>query len=179
MPSLEELTQEQRDNLARMANQLLNDPKTSKDVKRLYRDINPKVHFPVLEQEDQLKAELKSRDEQIAELQQKQMQADARSALELKRAACRERGIDPAAVEKLIIERSQQGGMIDFESAMDLLEARAQIAAASPEAEYADARPPGMKDTIAEMMKSDDPSAIARKIAHDTITQLQANRRRI
>ena len=176
MPSLESLTPEQKDNLVRAANDILSNPETNLEFKRLYKKANPKVNFPELQQEESVDKALKSRDEKIAALEAAQLERDVEARLAAKRALAEREGIDPAEVEAIIIERGKQGRVIDWESAMEIVKMQRQLAAATPAA--ATDRFTAPKDTpgIKDMLLSDDPASIARKIAHDTIDQLRGRR---
>lgn len=180
MPKLEELSAEQQQNLARAANQVLSNPETSREFKRLWSKANPQVRFPELEQETRLTSEFKTRDEKIAELEAKLLEEDVKRKREEKRQAAVARGLDPDAVEALIVERGKEGRTIDYESAMELMELQQQSAAATPA--NSTWRPNlGNQDaraTIKEMLASDNPGAIANRIAHETIDELRGRRRR-
>ena len=176
MASFEELTDEQRANLARVGYKLFHNPEVSKEAKRLLMKANPAVRFPEIEAETQVQEALKSRDDKIAELEAKQLEAEAFRRLEEKRASARDRGLDPTEVEALIVERGKAGRLIDWESAMELLELQKQTAPASPSGDdfKAGNEMPGIK----EMLQSSDPAKIARQIAHQTIDELRGRRRR-
>lgn len=171
MPSFEELTDEQRLQLARAGYRLFHNPDVSQDAKRLLMKANPQVRFPDIEQEER-----KSRDEKIAELEHKQLEGEMNRRLEEKRAVARDRGLDPSEVEALVIERGKQGRVIDWESAMELLEYQKQTAAATPAGD--DWKPGNRMPGIKEMLQSSDPAKIAREIAHQTIDELRGRRRR-
>lgn len=179
MPKLEELTPEQQQNLARAANQILGNPETSREFKKLWSKANPQVRFPEIEQEEQVASQFKSRDERIEELTQKLLQQEVERKREEKRQAAVARGLDPDAVENLIVERGKNGRTIDYESAMELMELQTQAAAATPAAQqdWRQSMPQTTRDTIKEMLASDNPGAIARQKAHETIDELRGRRR--
>jgi hypothetical protein len=137
---------------------------------------NPQVHFPEIEAEDGVNKALKSRDEKIAEMEQKLIEQESFRRLEERRNQARERGLDPSEIETLITERGKQGRLIDWDSAMELLELQKQTAPASPAGD--NWKPGNEMPGIKEMLQSDDPAKIARKIAHDTIDELRGRRRR-
>jgi hypothetical protein len=179
MPKFEDLTDQQRTNLASASNQLLSNPETAREFKRLWMKANPQVRFPEIEQEQIVEKQFKSRDEKIEELSNKLLEQEADKRRQDKRQAAAARGLDPDAVENLIVERGKSGRVIDYESAMELMELQQQAAAATPATQsWQDPRNDAANKTIKEMLASDNPGEIARRIAHETIDELRGRRRR-
>jgi len=127
--SLENKTEEQRDNLARAALALLENPELSRETKKLLMKAAPSTYrFPEIEQETQFDASLASRDKKIAELEQRQIEESAQRNRERKHAEATARGLDPAEVEKAIVEKH----IGSWETAMEHVELSKRIAAATP-----------------------------------------------
>lgn len=178
MPKYDDLTEEQRANLGRAANQILGNTETAREFKRLWSKANPQVKFPELEQEERIHGELKTRDDKIAGLEEKLLLQEAERRREEKRQAAVARGLDPDAVEALMIERGKIGRTIDYESAMELMELQREAAAATPAADGWSKPNEAANKTIKDMLTSADPSAIARQLAHEAIDELRGRRRR-
>lgn len=127
--SLENLTDVQRDNLALAAQKLLNNAELSPQVKKLLMKADPQTYrFPEIEAETQFDARLKDRDEKIAALEQRQIEESAQRNRERKHADATARGLDPAEVEKAIVEKH----IGSWETAMEHVELSKRIAAATP-----------------------------------------------
>lgn len=172
MGSLEDLSDEQRLNLARAANQVLTNPETSREFKRLWMKANPKVRFPEVEQDEQLAAQLKLRDDKIQELETKQLEQEAERRRQVKRDAAAERGLNPDEVEALIVERGKAGRILDYESAMELLELQQQSAPVTPASDQSPTRP---LTSLKELWE--DPAKWARDQTHAAIDELKKRRR--
>jgi hypothetical protein len=175
MPSFEELSDEQRAQLSRVGFQLFHNPEVSKEAKRLLMKANPKVRFPEIEAEETVNTAMKSRDEKIAEMEGKLLEQEMNRRLEEKRATARERGLDPADIEALIVERGKQNRVIDWESAMELLEYQKQSAAATPVGNTW--KPANQLPGVKEMLESADPARLASENAHKIIDELRGRRR--
>lgn len=173
MASLEDLNDDQKAALMRAGYQLLHNPDVSKDAKRLLKKANPKLVFPELDAEDRINAELKTRDEKIAELEKAQLERDMQARIEEKRRMCRERGLDPADVEALIVERGKAGRMIDWESAAELMELQKQSAPATPAGDTSPATP-----MMSEKDLWNDPAKWAREQSRAAIDEINRNKRR-
>jgi hypothetical protein len=163
MPSLEDLTDEQKINLARAANQVMSNPETSREFKRLWQKANPKIKFPELEQEDRFANELKTRDEKIAQLEAQQMEEAAQRNRAIKHQEARARGLDPDEVEKLVVEKK----VMDWNAAMDFTEMQHSMAASTPSSAESAMKP---MTSIAELWN--DPAGWARKETHKAIDDL-------
>jgi uncharacterized protein with von Willebrand factor type A (vWA) domain len=61
--SLEDLSLEQRDELALLAKQLADNPKTRKELLRLTKEVRPDMSIPELEIEDYTKKKVESAEE--------------------------------------------------------------------------------------------------------------------
>jgi hypothetical protein len=176
MPSFEELSEDQRANLARAGFKLFHNPEVSRDAKRLLTRADPKVRFPEIEAEESTNAQLRERDDRIAKLESQQIEADLERRLETKRRQAEDLGIDPMDVEKLIVERGKNGRIIDWESALELIQLQQQSAAASPSTD--DFKVGNEMPGIAEMINAGPEGAakIARELTHKAITEMKGRR---
>lgn len=168
MPSLEELTDEQRVNLARAANQVLSNPETSREFKRLWKKANPKVSFPELDVQDTVTAELAKRDTTIEELRAAQMQDAAERRRDKEHLRARERGLNPEDVEKAVVDRR----IMDWDTAMRYVELEAQSAIPTPSADE-----PMNKEVTSMKDLWNDPAKWAREQTHAAIDELAKRRR--
>lgn len=172
---LERLTEEQRANILRFGYTLIHrDPAIAKEARRLASKADPTSYrFPELEAEEAVTQQLKSRDEKISELEQRVLESDAERRLEQRRTSARDRGLDVAVIEELIIERGKAGRPIDWDTAMEIVELQSQSAAATPSQETALAtKAAGWKDWFA------DPEGTARREATAAIDELRGRRPR-
>lgn len=176
MPSFEELTDEQRANLARAGFKLFHNPEVSRDAKKLLTRADPKVRFPEIEAEESTAAQLRERDDRIAKLEAQQIEADLERRLEAKRKQAEDLGIDPADVEKLIVERGKAGRVIDWESALELIQLQQQSAAATPSGD--DFKVGNEMPGISEMITAGPEGAakIARDLTHKAIDEMRGRR---
>lgn len=105
--SLEQFSPEEVQQMAATYQGLLNNPKTREVALRLTKVHNPALSIPEIEVKDATAAALKSRDDKIAELEQKQLQQEARERIERERASLRDQGFDAdqiAAIEKVMTD---------------------------------------------------------------------------
>jgi len=174
MASFEDMNDDAKLALARFAHTLIHrNPDIAREARKLAKKANPELRFPELETEERVNTELAARDKKIAELEAKQMEAAATQRREQKRAACIARGLDPDKVEALIIERSKQDRLIDFETAMELMEAQSQLAAASPANDQTPRRG-AQPELMQDKDLWNDPSGAAMKRTHAAIDELNA-----
>lgn len=167
MATFEELTEAQKDALAKAGHKLFHNPEVSPDAKRLLMKADKSVRFPEIETSDQIGSELKKRDDKINELSQTLMQNEARRRLEEQRAAAIARGLDPAEVEKAITER----GIGSWDTAMEFVELTHRAATPTPAA----------YDTPADVLPTgkefwDNPQKATREMAHKAVDELKARR---
>jgi len=79
--SLEDLTPEARDELALLAKQLAENPKTRKNFLRLTREARPDMPIPEIEIEDRATQVFQQADERVQSLEAKLQQQDALNEL--------------------------------------------------------------------------------------------------
>jgi hypothetical protein len=125
--SLESLTPEERSQLE-LARLLLSDPKTNKEARRLAKKLKPELQFADIELEDRLAAQRDESNEVTKALRADLEKEKFDRAREKAHERIRERGLDPVAVEKVMTEN----GIANYDLAMEILEARSQSAAPTP-----------------------------------------------
>lgn len=167
MATFEELTDAQRDALAKAGHKLFQNPEVSSEAKRLLMKADKNVRFPEIETSDQLGGELKKRDDKIDALTNELRQTEARRRLEEQRTAARGRGLDPAEVEKAITER----GIGSWDTAMEFVELTHRAATPTPAAydEPLDVMPTGKEFW-------NNPEKATREMAHKAVDELKARR---
>ena len=108
--SLEDLSMEQRDELAALARQLAENPETRKEFLRLTKKAKPDMPIPELEIEDSTNTAVQKAEERVKALEAKLSEKDAREELEKRRAKIRSRGLQDKDVEE--VEKIQTGLLI-------------------------------------------------------------------
>lgn len=131
--SLEDLTPEARDELALLAKQLAENPKTRKNFLRLTREARPDMPIPEIEIEDNTSAVLQQAEERVQSLEAKLQQRDALNELERRRNALLKKGLvdsedDIPEVEKVMLEK----GITNHESAAEYWKWMKQSAEPTP-----------------------------------------------
>ena len=131
--SLEDKSYEERDELARLALQLSNDPKTRPDFMRLTRQVRPDVAMPELEIEERVNTAFNSAQQKIASLEAKLAERDAVDNLESRRKSLLEKGLvqsrsEVQEVEKLMLEK----GITNHEAAAEHYKYMQQAAVPTP-----------------------------------------------
>lgn len=164
MPSLEEMTPEQRDALA--LRKLFNHPEVGKQAKRLYKKAVPDARFPDLEAEDAAN----ERETKLQERMDKMEEADLARRVEQKRKEnhemVRAAGLDPADVEKVMTEEK----ILNYDTAVKYIKAQNANSAPSP----GNMTPITMPDNAKEIGKN--PAAWARNEAFAAINDLKSKR---
>jgi hypothetical protein len=175
MASLENLTPEQLKNLATASHRLLSSSE-AESFKRLLKKMDPATYnFPELATADLVEKSNEKNAKQIEKIEQEMIQQNARIELERKHAQARDRGLDPAEVEKVVVEKK----IYDWDAAMQFVEMLHQSAPAS-----ADAINEGAAGSSTRMPTDDDlkelwknPAEWAAKQAHAEIDELTKRRR--
>ena len=131
--SLEDKSYEERDELARLALQLSNDPKTRPDFMRLTRQVRPDVAMPELEIEERVNTAFNSAQQKIASLEAKLAERDAIDNLESRRKSLLEKGLvtnraEVQEVEKLMLEK----GITNHETSAEHYKYMQQAAVPTP-----------------------------------------------
>lgn len=128
MAGLEDLTPEQRAQI-NLAQLLLSDPETSKQARRLAKKLKPELQFSDLDTDDRIAKATETSAEQVKELQKQLAKQQFERDRERAHAKLRERNLDPAAVEKVMTDN----GIANYDLAAEVLEARSQAAAPTPD----------------------------------------------
>jgi hypothetical protein len=131
--SLEDLSMEARDELALLARQLAENPKTRKDFLRLTKQAKPDLPIPELEIEEHTNKALEAAQKRVEALENKLQERDARSELEKRRDNLRSKGLindekDLEEVEKVMLEK----GITNHESGAEYWQWMKQAAAPTP-----------------------------------------------
>ena len=110
MSSLENLSLEQRDELAILSKTLADNPETRKDFLRLTKKVNPEMVIPELQLEEYTERKVSAAEEKVMALENKLREKEIREQLESKRRALKERGIaqsdqDVQEIEKIMLEQ--------------------------------------------------------------------------
>jgi hypothetical protein len=168
MSELEGMSDEQREQAARLFKFVKANPGLEKDIRRQAKKLNPSMSAPDIDLEDQLAAqaekfakELKDRDERDLLNQQRSLRADAHTR-------CRDAGLDPAVVEKCMVDDN----IANYETAIKYLSAQAQLA-------------PATHDSITPMSLPDTKGLWENKVqfgrttAHEAINDLRTGRVRL
>ena len=120
MSSLEDLSTEQRDELALLARKLAENPKTRKQMLRLTKEVNPDMPIPELEIEDKTEEAMRKANERVEQMEAKLRERDAMDELNKRRAKLKEKGLVDSdeqveQVEKVMLEK----GIADHEAAAE------------------------------------------------------------
>lgn len=99
--SLENMSAEDRDNLALLAHQLANNPETRHMFLRMTKKISPKTPIPEVDMADAVNAALKTRDEKIQGLEKTILEGEAKGNIERKRADLKDQGFSEPEIEVL------------------------------------------------------------------------------
>ena len=109
--SLEDLSFEQRDELAALAKRLADNPATRKDFLRMTKKVNPDLVIPELALEETTEKMMDQANDRVKKLEDQLMQRDAEEKLEKKRQALIENGKaasreEVAEIEKIMLEKN-------------------------------------------------------------------------
>jgi hypothetical protein len=131
--SLEDLTPEARDELALLAKQLAENPKTRKNFLRLTREARPDMPIPEIEIEDRTTQAFQQADQRVQSLEAKLHQQDALNELERRRRALLKKGLvdseeEISQVEKVMLDK----GITNHESAAEYWKWMRQSAEPTP-----------------------------------------------
>jgi hypothetical protein len=130
--SLEDLSHEARDELALLARQLAENPKTRKAFLRLTKEAKPDMPIPELEIEDSTNSAVQKANDRVAQLEARLQQKDAME-LNKRRSKLKEKGLVESdeqieEVEKMMLEK----GITNHEVAADYWKYMNQSAAPTP-----------------------------------------------
>jgi hypothetical protein len=142
--------------------------------KRLLKKMDPATYnFPELATADLVEKSNEKNAKQIEKLEQEMIQQNARIELEKKHAQARDRGLDPAEVEKVVVEKK----IYDWDAAMQFVEMLHQSAPASADAINDAGNSTRMPTAEDEKELWKNPAEWAAKQAHAEIDELTKRRR--
>jgi hypothetical protein len=131
--SLEDMSFEQRDELALLMRQLAENPATRKDVLRLTKKLKPELPIPELDIEEHTQNAVSLSNKRVEELEAKLRERDALNDLEQRRNKLMKKGLiqnesDIEEVEKVMLEK----GITNHEAAAEYWQWMKQSAAPTP-----------------------------------------------
>ena len=131
--SLEDLSLEQRDELAMLARQLADNPATRKQFLRMTKQVKPEMSIPELDMEDFTNTKVSAAEERVMGLEAKLRERDAREELQKRRDSLIKKGLarnesDIDEIEKLMLEK----GMTNHETAAEYFDWMKQAAEPTP-----------------------------------------------
>lgn len=131
--SLENLSPDARDELAALAQQLAENPKTRRDFLRMTKQVKPDLPIPELDIEDYTNRAVSKSDERVQALEAKLAEKDAQTELDRRRQSLMKKGLidsedDVGEVEKIMLER----GITNHETAAEYHQWMKQAATPTP-----------------------------------------------
>ena len=174
--SLEDLTPEARDELALLAKQLADNPKTRKQMLRLTREVRPNLPIPELEIEEKTSVALAQAEMRVQSLEAKLQEKEALNELERRRKTLLEKGLvsdetQVQEVEKVMLEK----GITNHEAAAEYWNWMRQ--AAEPTPVGYNPSPLGKVTEMKNFFKN--PQQAARDAAQQALSELRKNPRPI
>ena len=173
--SLEDLTPEARDELAKLAKDIFDTPETRKEGLRLAKKLRPDMPIPELEIEDFTRSAVTKANERVEQLEAKLREKDAMDELNNRRNKLKAKGLidkdeDIEKVEEVMLKN----GITDHETAANYWRWMQQAAAPTPTG-Y---NPSAIKDfDLSKFWKN--PTAGARDEAKNALMELRKNPRPI
>jgi hypothetical protein len=173
--SLEDMSFEQRDQMALLMEELSHNPSTRKDILRLTKQIKPDLLIPELEIENTTKSYVDKLEQQLMARDAKDREQDALRDLESRRSKLMKKGLvdreeDIHEVEKIMLEK----GITNHESAAEYWNWMKQSATPTPTGYNPSAV---SKFDLGKYYKN--PQAAARDEASKALQELRQNRRPI
>lgn len=126
--SLEDLSFEQRDELAMLSKQLSDNPATRKEFLRLTKKVRPDLSVPELDIEDHTNKRVSEAENRVNSLEAKLREKDAIAELTRRRAKLNRSEEEVADIEKLMLEK----GMTNHETAAEYFDWMKQAATPTP-----------------------------------------------
>ena len=173
--SLEDLTAEARDELALLARQLAENPKTRKQFLRMTRDARPNMPVPELDIEDKANSVLEAANARVEALENKLREKDATDELERRRNSLVEKHLvrnkdEVAEVEKLMLEN----GIQNHETAAQYHAWMKQAATPTPSTYRGALLDKSAQSTLSAYWKN--PQGAARNEAAQAISELRSGK---
>ena len=131
--SLEDISLEQRDELALLMKELAENPTTRKEALRLTKKVRPNLPIPELELEDYTEQKVTAAEERVMQLEAKLREKDAREELQKRRDRLIKKGLaqseeDIESIEKIMLEKK----ISDHETAAEYFDWMKQAATPTP-----------------------------------------------
>ena len=126
--SLEDLSLEQRDELALLAKQLSDNPNTRKEFLRMTKKVRPELSVPELDIEEYTNSKVNDAEKRVMALESKLRERDAVEELNKRRARLGRSDDEVAEIEKLMLEK----GMTNHETASEYFDWMRQAATPTP-----------------------------------------------
>jgi len=126
--SLEDLSLEQRDELALLAKQLSDNPNTRKEFLRMTKKVRPELSVPELDIEEYTNSKVNDAEKRVMALESKLRERDAVEELNKRRARLGRSEEEVAEIEKLMLEK----GMTNHETASEYFDWMKQAATPTP-----------------------------------------------
>jgi hypothetical protein len=126
--SLEDLSLEQRDELALLAKQLSDNPSTRKEFLRMTKQVRPELSVPELDIEDYTNKKVSAAEERVMALESKLRERDAVEELNKRRARLGRSEEEVAEIEKVMLEQ----GVTNHETAAQYFDWMKQAATPTP-----------------------------------------------
>ena len=172
--SLEDVSFEQRDELAQLMKELADNPATRKEVLRLTKKVRPNLPIPEIELEDYTEKKISSAEERVMQLEAKLREKDAVDELNKRRQAIVKKGLASEdqidSIEKVMLEN----GITNHETAAEYWRWMNQAAEPTPTG-Y---NPNPLKGfDLSKFWK--DPKMAARNSAAEALAELRKNNRPI
>lgn len=131
--SLEDISLEQRDELALLMKELAENPTTRKEALRLTKKVRPNLPIPELELEDYTEQKVTAAEERVMQLEAKLKEKEAREELQKRRDKLIKKGLaqseeDIESIEKIMLEKK----ISDHETAAEYFDWMKQAATPTP-----------------------------------------------
>jgi hypothetical protein len=131
--SLEDVSYEQRDQLAALMRELSDNPATRKDVLRLTKKLKPELVIPELDIEESTNSAVSEARKELDELKAQLAQRNAEEALDKRRSSLMRKGLasseqDVEEIEKIMLEKK----IADHDTAAEYWQWMKQSAAPTP-----------------------------------------------
>lgn len=178
MATLEDLSNESRDELALLARELSENKETRKDFLKLVKSTRPNLPVPELEMDERLQQTETATTARVQQLEGKLAERDMRDELQRRRQALKDKGIaksdeDISAIEKVMLDK----GIQNHETAADYWKWMSQSAAPTPTGYNRNVLDEGVKGTLSKYWKN--PVTAARDEAAKALNELRKNPRPI
>lgn len=172
--SLEDMSFEQRDELAALAKTLADNPKTRKDFLKLTKAVKPDLPIPELEIEENTNSAINLMRQENELLKNKFREKEVMEDLEKRRANLMKKGLvksdeEIAEVEKVMLEK----GITNHEAAAEYWDWMRKAATPTPSA---------FSPNVAKNQNWDlsrfkgNPTSAAREVAHEALAELRKSR---